>query len=76
MRVNLLGLAILILALCLFSTPVATADDFDPWCYDFDEDGKVEKHEALRAVADYFNFVITKANALKALALYYQDNPQ
>jgi len=44
---------------------------FDPWRYDTNSNGIVEKVEALSAVADYFTHLITKAQALEVIALYF-----
>jgi len=75
MRLKLLLVIPLILALLLFSSPVAALGDeaqFDPWCYDFDQDGKVCKQEALIAVSDYFGYIITKAHVLWIIELYFE----
>jgi len=44
---------------------------FDPWVYDVDESGVIEKDEAVAAVNDYFAGDITKANAVEVLNLYF-----
>ena len=61
----------LILALSLLSTPIAAADDFDPFPYDINNDGIISKPEAVVAIADHFAGYITKAQALEVTALYY-----
>lgn len=43
----------------------------DPWDYDTDEDGEISKAEALNAIVDYFDGVITKDLALQVIALYF-----
>lgn len=50
---------------------VTVSGVFDPWSYDADEDGAISKTEALTAVTDYFAGVITKAQALEVIALYF-----
>lgn len=49
--------------------PVVPAGD--PWDYDVDEDGEISKTEALAAVVDYFANLISKAQALEVIALYF-----
>jgi len=43
---------------------------FDPWVYDMDGSGVIEKDEVVVAVNDYFDGVITKAQVVKVLILY------
>ena len=42
-----------------------------PWAYDEDKDGTISKMEAIKAVQDYYNDEITKAQVLMVIALYY-----
>jgi len=44
---------------------------FDPMDYDADEDVVISKTEALNAVVDYFDGVITKEQALEVITLYF-----
>jgi hypothetical protein len=50
---------------------ITTPDTFDPWSYDDDKDGEISKVEALNAVVDYFDGVITKDQAIEVLWLYF-----
>ena len=44
---------------------------FDPWDYDKDDDGEIIKAEAIKAVQDYFNGLIAKAQATQVVMLYF-----
>ena len=44
---------------------------FDPWLYDMDESGVIEKNEALLGIQDYFGGEITKMQVLEVLQLYF-----
>ena len=46
------------------------AATFDPMDYDADSDGVISKSEALTAIADYFDDVITKEQALEVIVEY------
>jgi len=46
------------------------APPFDPMDYDADSDGVISKSEALTAVIDYFDDVITKEQALEVIVAY------
>jgi len=50
---------------------VTVSGVFDPWIYDEDEDGVIDKTEALTAVTGYFAGDITKAQALEVITLYF-----
>jgi len=45
--------------------------DWDPWDYDQNEDGIIDKSEALQALQDYFDEQITKEQVLEVLQLYF-----
>ena len=53
--------------------PVAVYEEgpFDPWDYDENHDGEISKAEAIKSVQDYFNDVITKAQAIQVVMLYF-----
>jgi len=44
---------------------------WDPWVYDENGDGVIQKMEALQAVQDYFAEKITKAQVLEVIQLYF-----
>jgi len=44
---------------------------FDPWDYDQDDNGTIEKTEAIKAVQDYFNGLIAKVQAIQVVMLYF-----
>lgn len=44
---------------------------FDPWVYDINGDGKIDKSEAIDAVQDYFEGEITKEQAIEVIQLYF-----
>ena len=52
-------------------TPVTVIVGWDPWFYDSNEDDVIDKSEALQAIMDYFDGIITKAQVLEVLALYF-----
>jgi hypothetical protein len=45
--------------------------EWDPWAYDENEDGVIQKGEAIQAVTDYFDLKITKLQVLEVLQLYF-----
>lgn len=45
--------------------------EWNPWVYDENKDGEIQKIEAVRAVMDYFDGTITKDQALEVIALYF-----
>jgi len=45
---------------------------FDPWVYDTNEDGTVEKSEVILAVQHYFDGRITKAQVIEVAMLYFE----
>jgi len=45
----------------------------DPWVYDANEDGTVEKSEVILAVQHYFDGRITKAQAIEVAMLYFHE---
>lgn len=53
---------------------VAVSITFDPWVYDYlygNGDGEISKSEAITAVMDYFEGVITKQQAIEVIVLYF-----
>ena len=44
---------------------------WDPWMYDTNGDGEIDKSEAIDAVQDYFDDIITKEQALDVIQLYF-----
>jgi len=46
-------------------------EEFDPWYYDEDGSGAIEKNEALAAVSDYFEGLITKVQVMQVIVLYF-----
>ena len=57
----------------LISDPyfIGADGEWDPWVYDENSDGKIQKMEAIQAVMDYFDLKITKAQVLEVLLLYF-----
>ena len=49
-----------------FTTPT-----WDPWAYDGNSDGIIQKMEAIQAIMDYFSLKITKAQAIEVIMLYF-----
>jgi hypothetical protein len=47
-----------------------TRKAFDPWSYDFDGDGLINRDEYLAAVNDYYDLKITKAQVDQVGDLY------
>jgi hypothetical protein len=45
--------------------------EFDPYMYDENQNGEIEKDEALEAVNDYLSAIITKDNVLEVVKLYF-----
>ena len=45
---------------------------FDPWRYDVNENGVIEKREVIDAIRDYFNDVITKEQVIEVIRLYFR----
>jgi hypothetical protein len=45
---------------------------FDPWGYDVDENGTIEKSEVIAAIQDYFDNQITKEQLIKVIQLYFR----
>jgi len=43
----------------------------DPWFYDVNEDGIIQKMEAIHAIQNYFDGVISKAQAIEVIMLYF-----
>ena len=43
----------------------------DPWVYDTNDNGSIEKSEAILAVQHYFGGTITKAQAIEVIMLYF-----
>jgi len=48
-----------------------TAGEWDPWGYDENSDGEIQKSEAIQAVVDYFDGTITKEQAIEVVLLYF-----
>ena len=44
---------------------------FDPWDYDEDINGDIGKTEAIKAIQDYFNGLMAKAQAIEVVMLYF-----
>ena len=44
---------------------------FDPWRYDANENGIIEKSEVIDAIQDFFNEVITKEDVIDVIWLYF-----
>jgi len=44
---------------------------WDPWGYDENSDGEIQKSEAIQAVVDYFDGTITKEQAIEVVLLYF-----
>jgi len=55
----------------LTGTPFATAEEWNPWVYDENSDGVIQKSEAIQAVMDYFSQKISKAQAIEIVMLYF-----
>lgn len=47
------------------------SEGWDPWAYDENEDGKIQKSEAIQAVQDYFSGKIAKEQAIGVVTLYF-----
>ena len=45
---------------------------FDPWRYDINGDGIIEKGEVIDAVRDYFNDMITKEQVIEVIKIYFR----
>jgi hypothetical protein len=63
----LLAVVLILVALC--STIVGA--DQSPWDYDSNRDARIEKPEVIRALQDYFGLLITKAQTIQILSLYF-----
>jgi len=48
-----------------------TIIEWDPWGYDGNRDGIIQKGEALQAIVDYFDTLITKTQVMEVLQLYF-----
>jgi len=46
-------------------------DYFDPWAYEENQDGIIQKMEAIHAIQDYFSGKISKAQAIEVIMLYF-----
>jgi len=49
----------------------STAGEWDPWAYDENQDGVIQKSEATHAVQDYFGGTISKAQTIEVVMLYF-----
>jgi len=47
-----------------------TPSEWDPWVYDENKDGIIQRIEAIHAVQHYFAGEITKAQAIEIVSLY------
>ncbi|MBN2186059.1 MAG: hypothetical protein JW732_01245 [Dehalococcoidia bacterium] len=45
--------------------------EWDPWVYDENEDGIIQKMEAIHAIQDYFSGKISKMQAIQVVMLYF-----
>lgn len=50
---------------------VVTVTEFNPWSYDENGDGAIDKDEAMAAVMDYFDGKITKDQVMEVILLYF-----
>ncbi|MBN2187559.1 MAG: hypothetical protein JW732_08980 [Dehalococcoidia bacterium] len=48
-----------------------TGEEWDPWAYDENQDGIIQKMEAIHAIQDYFSGKISKAQAIEVIMLYF-----
>jgi len=44
---------------------------FEPWAYDANDNGLIEKEEVVKAIVDYFDGLITKTQVMEVLQLYF-----
>jgi hypothetical protein len=44
---------------------------FDPWSYDENGNGEIDKDEVMAAVTDYFEEIITKDQLMEVITLYF-----
>jgi PKD repeat protein len=81
---NFVGLVIAIAIVCtlaaLFVTPAGgsaptPAPAFSLVSYDTNGDGIISKDEALKAVRDYFDWLITKDQVLEVVVAYFNSTP-
>jgi len=54
-----------------YSGPTISDGEWDPWDYDENTDGIIQKDEVLQAIVDYFDGLITKTQVLEVLQLYF-----
>ncbi len=54
-----------------YSGPTISDGEWDPWDYDENSDSIIQKGEVLKALQDYFAELITKAQVLEVLQLYF-----
>jgi hypothetical protein len=54
-----------------YSGPTIDDGEWDPWVYDENTDGIIQKDEAIQAVQDYFDLKITRAQVMEVLLLYF-----
>ncbi len=70
-----LGIIVLVIAIAIslmpWAAPSASAEGWDPWEYDTDSDGIVQKVEAIQGVQDYFSQELTKARAIEVIMLHF-----
>ena len=45
--------------------------EWDPWAYDGNSDGVIQKMEAIHAIQDYFSHKVSKAQAIEVIMLYF-----
>lgn len=48
-----------------------TPGEWNPWAYDENKDGIIQKMEAIHAVQHYFAASITKAQAIEVVMMYF-----
>jgi hypothetical protein len=46
---------------------------WSPWAYDANEDGDIDKSEAIVAIIDYFGGLISKDQAVQVIILYFSS---
>ena len=46
-------------------------ETFDPWSYDADDSGAIERPEVITAIRDYFADMITRDDVVAVIRLYF-----
>ena len=70
-KLGIILLVVVAVSLMPGAAPSASAGEWDPWEYDTDSDGIVQKVEAIHAIQDYFSQKISKAQAIEVIMLYF-----